>query len=379
MKIQAYTSVLEKKSVKVLKREYANVRMLEIFKKNAISQEVFGIDAFPNSGEKILNLGTKKYGYKRQYRSGGEELLMQIPLKNGKKTDIVSGLIGFEKMEDVIRFLSEDVNPNGAGDLCAFLKKAMDKKGVVNKNTLNYILNGDNRWNSIRPPSGIVYMGKKMPDNDFYSREMEYSLQESVSDDKVFLAVQKDGNNGQRIMIKTSSKSFKGYDIPVVEYIYLGNDLIPMSANEGLINFAAVYYDGKFRTYEAIDDVNSGIIDDMEKNAIVYARSYVDLLPDNSKTPVAIVKVPTASEYRKVSKKINRTSALYFPKPLFVETSLKPFVFSEKLPVIDDPQIFFEIASRITSGIYLPGNRPVEVATDRLPAKTEFFVMSAVG
>ena len=42
MKIQAYTSVLEKKSVKVLKREYANVRMLEIFKKNAISQEVFG-------------------------------------------------------------------------------------------------------------------------------------------------------------------------------------------------------------------------------------------------------------------------------------------------------------------------------------------------
>lgn len=362
MKIECFEKFLGNKSVSFYKIVETEMDLSKALMLNVSTSSIlgnnnivfnFGLDS-DDSGSPVYN----RYGLGRlsRFLESDENELKKIPLKINGKTKIYKGILIYENERELSEFLSKYLDAKK--DECSitgFFKSCMNTKGKLDKEKIFYKI--------MEYPLKCIFINKITNDKIIYN----------LNDNHIVLLNERRLEEQQKIIGAFRKININGYSIPQIDYLYYGIS----RENKEEEKVIVVYINNEIKVYEALSDINRGIVDYFNKNGRLYSMSYIDLLLDKTRKVFAILKIPTKAEYKKL-KKLKKGGSKFkwvLNKPFFVSPCIKPAFFEKNIFIIDDVEIFEHIVTTMSAGIYVPGNIKSEFNIKWLNDKNDFLFL----
>lgn len=358
MKIDAFKLVFKFNDVEVFEFTETDLPFTEIFNKYIVGRVILGDDNFFYKKFKKPEHSYNRFiGFRNRHF---QSKYTKIPLKINKKTRIINGIILYSSKENFIRFLMKHIDYSVNCDLNDYLKECSGINGKINFDIIFIKKIYDDFF---RDEEVFIYKSK----NDFFN-----NFKKITNNSDTFLLEKSSPEHIQRIFALEKLIKISGYNVPAVDFIYHGFD-----ERENSKQIVVSSIDNEIKFYDSIYDINPAFLNKMDKEGKVYNGTKFDLLPDNSKEVFAILRVPAKKEYIKYRKTNKKTKSEMdiLNKVFFVSPSLKAARLKPDIKVIDDIDIFEKIYSRLSSGIYIPGNLSVEMDADILPDNEQFLFL----
>ncbi|MBP7792576.1 MAG: hypothetical protein KA120_05880 [Candidatus Goldbacteria bacterium] len=367
MKIKGYTKIYDKNSIAVYEKVSTDIPLRWIVKYNLRSDEILCSDSI------MYRDMVKEKRYKNSYmysdsswrfkcsKNSMNSLNAPIPLKTDKGIKSIDGIIAYNKVEQLVEFLMNEIDMQKETVLTLFIKKCTNYKGKIDKSILfkelTHLINEE------------AYMSNFFIEYRKIEKENYFNY---VLDNKNYLIGEENGCNKHFIFSVEKTKEVKGYKIPYLDYIYY----MEVSDQGRYDNGGISYINGKIKVFNNLTMLNNCLMSEFDNKGQCYDGTMIDLLPDNSKEVIAVIKVPTQKEYRKLKKQSKDLAHnAILDKPFYIEPSYKAAFIPDDVEIIEDVSVFEHIVTRMAGGIYIPDNTHFQFKEEILGSKNEYLLL----
>ncbi len=300
--------------------------------------------------------------------------------EEGEKFHLNRGIIYYSSLSELVEFIAEKIDPEGEGPLSEIAGMARTRNGKMDRYLIEDVL--DDGLRRRRP-------------GHFSRRQGSLPLTKLERDDRMdLLSVSYEGKRFWAwslfrfmsinvIFAFEENKQINGHNLP---RFVLAKPLIDTGREERMGDMALLAFDGNRHLWcRHLDDLPPALLSDLDQRGAMYYLCDFDILPLEHLECMAVVRVPSRDEVKKLIPEIgsciqgNTPPHPCLSTPALAFDSHYPIQLPPDMEVVDAPEAALWFLSRTVKGIFIPGQEPRMFPVNNVPERESFQLLTKPG